>query len=536
MPEISKANNSDWMKQVHWPLLLFLLTALNVKLYIKVAAILLFLILYRKQLSRTTLKQQRFAWFYIAMIAITLLNFCLFSGEASINYSLLTFVGIVFWGLCIAAAFINHSIVTTISIQKLHTTVSLFFILNCVVTLFQLLYAIADTGAINPYTYQGMYQKYFINTGDRMAGITFDVSTTNAIISSFGLLYFLYKNKLGLVIACTAALLITTSNITNFLLVVVLLIAFVFNSTRIQKSVIIVCFGMLAVFQGKITPQNNNYFLNKLLSITNSGNTAVSGKKILAEKAPFSEEKTRQSIAQQYIDSVSSVITQQKKVADEKAVHTVALTSARPALPKADIHSAPYQRKKDTTAQQQVLSDFITKENALSIPATTTPGKLISFQQTLLYLKSNPLRLISGAGTGRFSSRLAFKATGLNIAGSYPSRFVYINNNFKKNHLALYLFYFSGDAQEHSLINSPDSVYNQLIAEYGLSGLITFFLFYILFFSKQIRKNNSAGPLLLLLCSVFLTGYWFEQLSIVILFELLMLIDAKEKKHFTENG
>jgi hypothetical protein len=73
-------------------------------------------------------------------------------------------------------------------------------------------------------------------------------------------------------------------------------------------------------------------------------------------------------------------------------------------------------------------------------------------------------------------------------------------------------------------------VYGQLLAEYGLAGLLCFFIFYLIFFGRHIqwRGTRSYGlPLLLLMSGAFFTEYWFEQLSVVVLFELLMLLDKE---------
>ena len=117
------------------------------------------------------------------------------------------------------------------------------------------------------------------------------------------------------------------------------------------------------------------------------------------------------------------------------------------------------------------------------------------------------------------------------MAGSYPEKFTYISNDFLNNHLNLYLNYFSKDMELHSLINSPDSAYDQLISEYGLAGIFSFILFYTGFFVKHIRKLTYGIPLLLIMLGAFGVEYWYEQLSVVILFELLMLLaNIKETK------
>ena len=50
------------------------------------------------------------------------------------------------------------------------------------------------------------------------------------------------------------------------------------------------------------------------------------------------------------------------------------------------------------------------------------------------HFKQHPAQLITGAGMGMFSSKLAFRATALKIAGGYPQRFSFIGTDFKENH------------------------------------------------------------------------------------------------------
>jgi len=68
--------------------------------------------------------------------------------------------------------------------------------LHIAVIFINLLLIIIETGSINPYTYKGLNQKYFISTGDAITGITFDSPVTTAFICAFGLLYFLYNVRI----------------------------------------------------------------------------------------------------------------------------------------------------------------------------------------------------------------------------------------------------------------------------------------------------------------------------------------------------
>ncbi len=66
------------------------------------------------------------------------------------------------------------------------------------------------------------------------------------------------------------------------------------------------------------------------------------------------------------------------------------------------------------------------------------------------------------------------------------------------------------------------------MTEYGLAGLAFFICFYMAFFMRGWRTLSYGIPLMFLMAGGFLIGYWFEQLSVVVLFECMMLLDKKE--------
>ncbi len=452
----------------------------------------------------------------------------------------------MFWLMCIGAAFLNSWFVAKTDTRKLHNTITLFFILNAGVTLVQLFVIILDAGAVNPYIFQGMHQKYFIGTGDLMTGVTFDVSTTNAILNAFGIVYFLRRSKMDLVLLCMAVLLLTASNFTNVLLLLVLVFLFFFQSNRDQKSIIVVCFLGLVIFMGKISPQNDDYITGAYNKIFNKNREQKKTERInilLTEKPDsiLTIEERKQKTAMLYLDSLNKIARLIKQKEDSlkhpgQPPLSEILPASKPVIPKPSIHTEPFQRRRDTTKFQKELLEFAIK----TVPAFDTglgqtrsrklPGKLLAFQQTFTFFKMHPLKIITGTGSGNFSSKLAFRATALGMAGGYPKKMSYIHNDFLNNHLGLYLTYFSKDRELHSLVNNPNSVYDQLIAEYGVLGLLAFILLYLAFFVKHLRKLTYGIPLLLILLGSFCVEYWFEQLSIVVLFELMMLLNIKESK------
>jgi hypothetical protein len=309
---------------------------------------------------------------------------------------------------------------------------------------------------------------------------------------------------------------------------------FIFQSSAAQKSIIIVCSLMLVIFLAKISPQNAHYIndsFEKIFNIHEAKTVSAVDRMLLTEKPDslLNKEEKKQKIAILYLDSLykAGLLVYKSETAEGKSLYI------KPIIPKPSIHTPPYQRLKYTTdAQKKLLAyaqgNISSFDTSLQVAKRQKyPGKLIALQQTIHFLRSHPYKLLTGEGMGNFSSKLAFRVTGFGVAGGYPSKFVYINNDFKNNHLELYLYYFSKDMELHSLLNAPDSVYDQLLSEYGLVGIFLFLFLYVSYFIKQIRKLTYGIPLMIILAGALATGYWFEQLSIVILFELLLLLDTK---------
>jgi hypothetical protein len=519
-------------KSINWQLLLLLILVLNVKMIVKVLAIVVVVVLNRKMLFQYTTRPPRFIWFYVSLCTIAIINLFVHFDSLSVNYIITASAGILFWILCGVTSFIIYRFVTSTTNEKLHNTVTLFFLLNAAVTIIQLLIVIADSGAINPYTYQGLYQKYFINTGDRMTGLSFDISTTNAILNAFAVVYFIYSGKHAFTLLCMVILLLTTSNFTNVLLILALVFIFIFKSTKNQKSIIAVCLCLMALFMVKISPQNNRYTNEVYEKISGNKKTKPAAKdNVPVTSKPDSlltADERKQKIALLFIDSLKAAIAERRRTKVSEA------SAIKPLIPEPDIHSAPFQRRKDSTNSQRQLMAFALRQfpefnsEKLLWTEQRVPGKLIAVEQTLQYWENRPSTILAGCGIGNFSSKLCFRVSGLQVNGGYPKRLTYIADDFLHNHLKLYLAYFSKDVKAHSILNTPNSVYDQLAAEYGLAGILCFLLLYIGFFARDFKRLTYGLPILLIMLAAFGVEYWFEQLSIVILFELLMLLNSKE--------
>ena len=533
---------NEKMYKVDWNLLIFLLLFLHVKLAVKLAA-LVFIYWRRFDLSfKFSLKQPGLPFFYPAMIGIALVNFLVYGLFRDSHYSFLLLTGIIFWIMCILALHQVTLSVTQNSLEKLHNALLVFFVINALASFVNIFSIIAEIGELNPYHYQGNYQKYFIGTGDYIRGITFDTSTTNAILNAFGLVYFLLRKKMVLSIICLLVLLLTCSNFTNLLIIACLIFLFIFRTNRDQKSIIMVQLTLVAVFMIRVTPQNNTYsryIIGQTVGVKEII-TKKSNKEIPITQKPDSELSTsarKTKFAQLYLDSLARLsLLETNKIRSQQK--TDSQIHFKPEIQKINIHAPEYQHRQDsseTRLQAIAYLNLIEKQAEAKSQKIDTvlrinepPGKLTAFKELYGFMKTHPLKLVTGNGMGRFSSKLAFRATGLKIAGGYPSAYTYVDEDFKNNHLSVYLNYFGKDSGMHSIANSPNSFYGQLLGEYGLMGVVCFVMLYVLFFTKGLMQLTYGLPVLIIMAGALVTEYWFEQLSIVVMFELLILVNRKE--------
>lgn len=539
-----------WFKKrtekVDWNLLIFLLLFLNVKLAVKLLA-LVFIYVRRFNVSfRFSAKPGGLPFFYPAMMGIAIINVLVLSLYHDRNYLILLLAGISFWVMCLLALHQVSLSVARSSFTEIHNALLLFFLLNALASFGNLLLIILEIKELNPYRYQGLYQKYFIGTGDYIRGISFDTSTTNALLNAFGVMYFLSRKQMVMALICMSVLLLTCSNFTNLLMIACLAGFFIFRSDRDQKSMIMVMLMMLVIFMANVSPQNNHYTINMMENIIGRKEHV---KKIKTKEIPVTQrpdssltaEEKKVKLACLYLDSLARVqytitLLQPGK---KRSVHKDTAVVFKPIIPKANIHAPEYQHRQDSSearlqaiAYLQQIEKVAGKDASgldTSFRINQSPGKLTAFRQLFGFMRQHPSKLLTGDGMGNFSSKLAFRATGLKIAGGYPAAYTYVDDDFRKNHLSVYLSYFGKDSGYHSIANSPNSFYAQLLGEYGLAGITAFVLFYLLYFARGFTRLTYGLPVLFIMMGAFVTEYWFEQLSVVVLFELLMLLNRREQ-------
>ena len=528
-------------KAVNWLLLVALLLLLNVKLVVKLAAFLIIFIYRYRRVEWKTLHRQKHLYFYFAVILIGLINYLL-SQKQGMSQFVATGLGIFLWLVCLAATYYLYRIVQQEEITRLFNTISLFFILHICTVFFNLAGIMIECGTLNPYTFKGFHQKYYISTGDYITGITMDSPVTTAMISAFALIYFLYRRQFVFSLLSMAAMVLIASNLTNVMLVAVLLFLFVFRTDRVQKSVIILQFLVLIIFIGKISPQNNEYtgrFAYKIFGLTyDKPKKNISADFIRKQPdSSLSETDKMKKFALLYIDSIStiraSLYPDNRSPGDGYAENKL---PDKKILKPHPVQTAATQFRETGAVKEKVhrYTDFLDRSYSPRLQDSLRtgidagkPGKWVSVKQVFSYFREHPAKILLGAGTGNFSSRLAFKTTALGIAGGYPEKYRYIHPDFHDNHLYLYLWYHAQDQPKHAAENTPDSTYGQLISEYGIAGILAFVAFFVGYFMRGRRLLSFGIGIGLLLAGAFLAEYWFEQLSIVVLAELMLFTDIK---------
>jgi hypothetical protein len=551
-------NLKKFISQADWKLLLFLILFLNVKLAVKIPAIALIYLLQFNFKFGFSFKNSRLPLFYLLAIGIAVIDWLIGMNYLNLNYNLVLLTAVGFWTLCILAIHQVKLFVENNDTETIHRTILIFFIINAVLSVLNLAVIMFETGSLNPYLFQGDHQKYFLGTGDYIKGLTFDMSTTNAVLNALGVVYFLTKKNTAMLFICMAVMLLTGSNFTNMILLACLILLFIFKSTRDQKSLITVCIMLLVVFMARVSPQNDSYVIGnfkRVFRLNKTDHPAPTRPRLylpitLMPDSLLTADEKGWKTAQRYIDSMYVMshpalirFSPAKKLilpVNRRVSPISATESGRIIVPKPDINTMPYQHVIDTDNDQKLLLTFIDTHKA-SLPLsgqkpknTFLPGKVTSWLQTIHFLQQHPAKILMGDGAGNFSSKLAFRASGLGFAGGYLQKHIYIDPDFLSNHLDIYLNYFSKKTDLHSLGNSPNSVYDQLLAEYGLLGFIAFLIYYVSYFLKHYKILTYGLPILMIVLGLFFIEYWFEQLSILVFFELLLLLNIKENSPQTE--
>ncbi|OSZ79577.1 hypothetical protein CAP35_15400 [Chitinophagaceae bacterium IBVUCB1] len=509
------------------PLLLFLIGATNVKLYVKVLTIAMYAIyVVHKRYKSTSING--FTKFYLLMPIAGTIAALLYNSFGTDGYWFGYSMAIFTWLLAALSVQMVGMTISALPYQALLNTIKVFFVCNALVSFAELLIMIIESGQLIPYWYWEPTEYYGGSTGDHIKGITGNISINNAGINAIGAIYFLYNKQLKPALLCTIVLLLCTSNLTLIILIVFLLAMLLLihkKQVRLHVTGVLLTIGIVYPF---LSYNNIKYVQNVYdTGVADKKEKALETEPLISANRDYLDysqlaqtDKSQLSKSNYYVQKNDTLLISYKD--DLKYIQKLNLLKSQS---NSNLKMEPYK-----------LSNLLIRWYGLQpseTPLSKQHGiiKIYSYKQTLAYLKSTKKRLFFGAGIGNFSSKQAIKSTGLGLQGSYPIKYIYISDDFLKYHLYTLLYVFSLPISEHSVINMPNSTYNQIAGEYGGIGLILFMLFYIGFILKNYKKLSYTWFIAPFFFIYLGFEYWFEFLSLTILFELLVLLDINKKEN-----
>ena len=491
---------NNLIQKINLPLLLFLIFFLNVKFVVKLVAIVVFMIYSRNLHLGLSWKKSRLPFFYALIILIECFKYLIITRVYSLPYLLVFTLGLIQWLMCLLAIHYLKLTIERNEQEKIQYTIKAFYFLNFIVSFFFLSLLIIHPAWLAFWGHGTELSFSHPSAGDAILGLSFDASTVNAAINCLGLIYFLHRKDNLFAILCTLVIIFCTSNLI-FLLTCVVLVAMIITvkSKMLRLRSIAFALGLIILY-ALFSPRNrvymHDYFVQ--LYVVNKEKQPID-----TSEYPLESDDSNLVIARRLRMQNDSIYG----ISDKKLEQAIGNLMSFRGL------------REDPKTGYALVPESIYQ---------TKPGKLVSFVQTFYYLKHSMKQFLFGSGIGNFSSKLAFRAAGVRTSGSYPAKYRYASRDFQHNHFLTFLNYYGADASKHSVLNYPFSVYNQVLGEYGFIGLIIFALFYLGYFLRAYRKLTFGKYIILALLGFFLTDYWFEYFSLVIVFELLILVNLSE--------
>lgn len=523
-------------KRVDLMLLFYLLMILNYRYSLKIIALVLIYV-YRPNFK---FEKSKINFFFLLLISLGFINLII-SGNYAYNHVLSVISGILTWLFCILIFHQLKLFVKDVKSHKIINTIKVLVVINFIVSIIDIGKVMWIVGSINPYT-QLSAPPYGIMSGDLIGGIFGAAHIANTCISAILFVFFIYRKNLLFSFLTIIPMLMTSSNIAVIIVFCGLIFFIITSKDKILKYYSIFNVGVIVVFYFAINPFNfyetisifNSNAKNKFFKqldvqvFSNEDQQRIEAHKI--DSLLFSWETSEPLISVNEISKKDSIAKIQKE--NQQAVNTTAVNI------KDSIRLKENSIKKQKRLESWEYNDKHNAERDLDpifnyghlkkFNIDSTPGVLISYYQTKDLLLSNWKNFFIGAGTTEFSSRFAF----INSKMFVDSRLLsilpkYENNLFIENHKAIFRYLQYAGERTHSIIHLPTSGYNQIFGEYGMIGFLGFVFLYLGYFISK-RKNLSYGIyIIILIIPLFAFDYWFERLSVMVLFEFIMLLDLK---------
>jgi hypothetical protein len=518
----------SFYRNIDWGLLLFLCSATYVKLYIKIVAIVLywFYIAYKRYSFK---KPPSLVWFYFFIIIAGTLS-SVIQGSFSIEGYLTGYgLGASTWLIGGVISYLIYTAVRNIDNKRIGDTIKAFFTINILISVVALVQLMVMSKHLVPYWYWESSEYFGASTGDHIKGVFSSNSVTNAMVSALGVIYFLYNKEFKFSIACLFTCLLCTSNFTLFLLVGMLVLLHLAIKDKAVRRNVRISLIFVFVLYPILSPLNVKY-INTTYSMGTDKSVAVTLRQldsnIINEKVPITGQNEIEQSIKKYIISTGKTGYYKIKTNDTLFIDYADNIKYVQYYGKASAGEDANVVLKQDFLKSLIEQWYGSKYEQTPLSTYYRPIKLYSFIQTLVFLKGSITDFLFGAGIGNFSSKLAIKMTGLNMQGTYPLQDIYISPVFVQYHLYTLLYVLALPVSEHSTINMPNSVYNQIGGEYGIIGVLLFIICYVGFILKNWKKLGYSRYLLLVMLAFFGFEYWFEMLSLTVVFELLLFKDV----------
>lgn len=502
--------------KIDWLLIIFLLLFTNQAIFsLKILG--LVMICLARFNWRFGFGEGRLPKFYLYIMVLAVFNFLFITREFTGEYIAAFIIGNLFW---IFSAISSHQMKLSMErsgVATVAATMKVFTAINFAFCIMQLVNVILITGRLNPYD-PSIPFPYGVSTGDFIFGSFMEVSYYNTMVSALLAIYFIFKRSVLFTVLNVISFVLVFGNFGTIIFVGIItgLLLTGFLAALIKNTT-----GALATWIKNISPPGKFYlylpglflFIGVMYYITSPTNYDY--------------------IVSKVKDKVFSV-----KSSDENNYAT--MTDNQKPEAQAFETSGEYFKEKEKARMTRAAkvkggsldNDFTDKKVDAKIELTKLyfeklQGKNLSMLETVSFARSSTANLLFGAGTTRFSSLTAQKMSGfdssrlfMNILPQYKSE------PFADNHYLLLLE--RNKTSDYALLstaNRPDSLYNQLLGEYGLIGIALFGLFYIGFFMKKIRNWSYGFWLIAILLPFAHLNYVFDTLCVIPFFEYLMFED-----------
>ncbi|RYD58739.1 MAG: hypothetical protein EOP56_03900 [Sphingobacteriales bacterium] len=501
----------DKKTRVDWVFLLFLILVTNQAVFsVKLLGIaLVYLLRFNLNFG---FSEGRLPKFYQYLIYSSVFTFLIITREFSPNYIIAYLVGLAFLFFSLLTSHQVKLSVERYGFEGTYKTIKLFTLLHFLACMYQLGRMMLLTGKANPYD-NTLPFPYGMSAGDNIFGLFMENSYYNIMVSSLLAVFFLFQRNLFYTLLATSCLILVFGNFGTIVFAAILSGLFVSGlflslvSTGWIKRYLVpgnfywiipFIFGFIAVLYVNVSPSNYDYVVTKVkdkvfrIKKDDKNNYAA----LIENQAPKPEAYD---------------------LATDNELPEPVLTGNVATGIAADFTSTNDAKKELTKAYIQSLA-----------------GKNLSVFETIAYLKSSPQAFLFGAGVARFSSVAATKVSGLDSSRLFSVIPNYRSDLYEQNHYLLVTTRETiGDDALKSTANWPDSLYNQLLGEYGVIGFGLFVFFYIGYFLSRYKKLTYGIWLILLLVPFAHLNYTFDTLCVIPFFELLLFADIKRNEQTT---